>query len=271
MMTAFHQTFYPSAALQPYILFYSYIEMPDGMSCHIVPGTTIVMGFYSNGFSSRLSENNYKSLQHEIFGLQDRPRTFHSLNATRMVTVHFNNLASQAFLNVPLQEIFNSEVSLCNFYRQQIIRDTEEQFLEATHPQAAVDAIDQFMLSRLRPVNHDVQLLQALHLIRITKGQIPVTELSDRVYCSQSLLEKRFRKALGLSPKKFSSLVRFNSTIYHHSPETPLTQKAYNAGYFDQAHFTREFKAFTGHPPRNVFRNLEQVGDFRVFGMSVDN
>jgi AraC-like DNA-binding protein len=270
-MKAFHQTFSPSEALKPYILFYSYIEMPDGMTCNIVPGTTFVMGFYSNGFSSRNSDNSTKPLQQEIFGLQDGPRSFYSYGATRMVTVHFNNLGVQSFINAPLHEIFNSEASLNNFYRQQTVRDIEEQFLSAPSPQASIQLIDKFLQSRFTNASVEPLVLHALRLIRQTRGQIPMKQLSDAIHCSQSLIEKKFKKTMGLSPKKFSSLVRFNSTIYHHQPTIPLTQKAYNAGYFDQAHFTREFKAFTGFPPREVFQNLENIGDFRVFGMGVEN
>lgn len=269
-MKAIHHTFSPSEILKPYILFYSYIEMPAGMSCSIVPGTSFVMGFYSNGFGARFSDKFCKPLQQEVFGLQDRPRSFYSHQASRMVTVHFNNLGIQSFIKAPLHEIFNTEVSLGNFYKQQEVREIEERLMQSPNPEATIEVIDLFLRSQLKYVNYDPQITHALKLIRESKGQIPIKKLCDNIHCSQSLIEKKFKKALGLSPKKFASLVRFNSTIYNHFPNDTLTEKAYNAGYFDQAHFTRDFKSFTGFSPKAVFQNLENIGDFRVFGMSVN-
>ena len=78
-------------------------------------------------------------------------------------------------------------------------------------------------------------------------------DLAKQLHISQSPLEKRFRKIVGTSPKKFSSIVRFKHTIQYYNPQSSLTELGYEAGFYDQAHFIKEFKKFTGENPESFF------------------
>ena len=74
------------------------------------------------------------------------------------------------------------------------------------------------------------------------------------LHSSQSPLEKRFRQVIGTTPKKFAALVRFKNTLGNYKPQDSLTSLGYEAGFYDQAHFIKEFKNFTGESPENFFR-----------------
>jgi methylphosphotriester-DNA--protein-cysteine methyltransferase len=75
----------------------------------------------------------------------------------------------------------------------------------------------------------------------------------EQLHISQSALEKRFRQAVGASPKKFASIVRLKSVIKQYDGANSLTALGYEAGFYDQAHFIKEFKAFTGDTPEKFF------------------
>lgn len=265
----YYKTFYPSQPLKPYIHHYDYIELPPQTACHVIPRTLPVMGLYANGFGTRTDETSFKPLRSEFFGLQDSPRAFYSPNSSRMVTIHFKDLHVCQFLNLPMNEAFNTEISLINCCKRQILEDLEDCFMESKCADQAIQQIETFLIKRLKPTTVDPLVQHALLLIRQSAGNIAMTTLSDRVNSSQSLLEKRFRKVLGTSPKRFSSLVRFNSVIYDHQPSGRMTERAYRAGYFDQAHFNREFKLFTGESPKQLFKNMENLGEFRIFDLKV--
>ena len=74
------------------------------------------------------------------------------------------------------------------------------------------------------------------------------------LHISQSALEKRFRQIVGASPKKFASIVRFKNTIKTYDQNKSLTDLGYEAGFYDQAHFIKEFKHFTGDSPETFFK-----------------
>src|SRR5262249_36673949 len=77
-------------------------------------------------------------------------------------------------------------------------------------------------------------------------------------------LERGFRQVLGTSPKSFARTVRFQQAERRlmFDPDAGLTDLAHECGYFDQAHFIKDFKAFTGKTPAQYaerMRSLQQI------------
>src|SRR5690606_27202033 len=105
--------------------------------------------------------------------------------------------------------------------------------------------VEQFLLSQLKDIQTDKLIVEAVKIIYQTKGTIKIKALSERLFISQSPFEKRFRKLVGTTPKKFASIVRFNAVLDSFSNTKSLTEICYENHYFDQAHFIKDFKLFT--------------------------
>jgi methylphosphotriester-DNA--protein-cysteine methyltransferase len=67
-------------------------------------------------------------------------------------------------------------------------------------------------------------------------------------------LEKRFRRAVGASPKQFASIVRLRGAIKQYRPGVSLTRLSADAGYYDHAHMARDFRSAIGKTPQDFFR-----------------
>lgn len=104
--------------------------------------------------------------------------------------------------------------------------------------------------ARLPPA--PLSIVAAVRRIRDTAGAISVDDLARGTGTSARTLERRFDRWVGLSPKRFGRVVRFHHavTALVAAPERPGADHAARHGYYDQAHFTSEFKAFTGSAPR---------------------
>src|SRR5690606_35820351 len=114
--------------------------------------------------------------------------------------------------------------------------------------------VEQFLLSELKPMHTDKLIVEAVKLIYESKGTIRVKELNEKLFISQSPFEKRFRKVIGTSAKKFSSIVRFNSVLESMNEAKSLTGICYENNFFDQSHFIKSFKQFTGDSPESFNR-----------------
>lgn len=121
--------------------------------------------------------------------------------------------------------------------------------------------LEQFVSDYSPRASTDATIREVVELIYTTNGRRNVNELAAHCYLSVSQLERRFKYFTGLSPKTLARLVRFDHTCSGllNATSSRLTDLAYEMGYFDQAHFNREFKAFTGRSPRQVRAYLSRL------------
>ena len=103
----------------------------------------------------------------------------------------------------------------------------------------------------------DPLVASAVRAIKRSPGAIRIAALAKTLGLGIDRFEKRFRAAVGTSPKQLASLIRLRRAIEAYRPGTSLASLSTDAGYFDQSHFTREVRAVTGDPPQRFFRTRE--------------
>lgn len=113
--------------------------------------------------------------------------------------------------------------------------------------------MNRFLTGRLRPAAPDRLVAAALTAIDDARGAVRIADLVRRLGTSRDPFEKRFRRAVGSSPKRFASLVRARHAIAAHRPGVSLAALAAQTGYFDESHLSRELRAMTGLPPGRFF------------------
>jgi AraC-like DNA-binding protein len=248
----------PCEALKPYVKYFVISENEHSASYKVLPGTSLVMGFQYKGHLSLESGNKAGSLSgYGITGLQDEYRIFKSSDHTGSVLVYFNETGASHFFRNPVNELFSESLSLDNFVCQSHLNRTHEQLCEAHSDIQRIVIVENFLLYLLKHSDADQLVRNALRLIYVAKGNIRVKQLAEELNISQSPLEKRFRSIVGATPKKFASIVRFQSIANELSAADSLTNAAFEAGYYDQAHFIKDFKQYSGDTPQN-FRAKEK-------------
>lgn len=247
-------TYIPCDALKPYVRILVISESEMAGSYKVLPGTEVVMGFQYKGKLSYKENNRETPLSSSgLTGLNDRYRIFRNTTDTGSVLVFFKEGAASAFFKQPVHELFKESISLDNFMLRSELLILEEKLQESKSDKQRISIIENFLISKLNPVRQDILVLSAMSMIYKSRGNIRIKELAKSLHISQSPLEKRFRQAVGTSPKKFSSLVRFRNSVAQYRPDTSLTDLGYETGFYDQAHFIREFRNFTGDSPEIFF------------------
>lgn len=106
-------------------------------------------------------------------------------------------------------------------------------------------------------------LEDTLDLIFSSNGMASVAELIAVAQVSERQLERLFKKYIGLSPKYYSRIIRFNYIFQLiKSKKNSWTEIVYQSGYYDQSHFIRNFKAFTGEDPSSYFFEEKNMANF---------
>ncbi|XXX75811.1 helix-turn-helix domain-containing protein [Sorangium sp. So ce134] len=117
---------------------------------------------------------------------------------------------------------------------------------------AALRRIEGWLLARQGAARRPAGPVEAAGLeLRASHGGARVGALAGRLGLSVRQLERQFKSAAGLSPKALARLIRFSRATerLELDPDASLTALAFELGYADQAHFIREFRAFTGMSP----------------------
>lgn len=249
------ERYLPSPVLQPYIKHFLIIEYEQGMVNRILPDTSIVIAFRLRGHVS-FSENGivHHFPQSVISGIRDTSRLVDYAQHSANLLVIFKEGGAAAFFTEPMHELGTISVSLDNLIHRSKVNAVEEELALAGNNQQRIAMVEKFLLSELKKTASDVLVSEAIHQIKLSKGNIKIKELLSGLPISRDPFEKRFRKITGTSPKHFAAIIRLKNLIENYSSNVNLTEAAYSAGYYDQAHFIKDFRAFTGQTPHDFFK-----------------
>ncbi len=244
-------TYKPQERLRPFVKSFSLQESPTERVYTVLPGSSVVLGFQYRGRLSYLEKEAEQPLSVAgITGLLNNFRIFKNEANTRTALVNFTETGAAYFFKAPMHELFNGSFSLDDLIPRFEKEIVVEKLSTATNNEERIKILEAFLISRLSQKEADLLAVAAVTQIKVSNGLISISKLADDLNISQSRLEKRFRAIVGASPKKFSSIVRLQYIIKELPKTDSLTSLAYDAGYFDQAHFIKDFKAFAGQTPQ---------------------
>lgn len=115
------------------------------------------------------------------------------------------------------------------------------------------DYLNHFFSDRIKNKNNPLQ--PVINDIYSTNGQISVYDLSKRHFTTVRQLERSFKKYIGISPKEYSNIIRFQnalSTIRNSDKNRSLLDIAFECGYYDHSHLTNDIKRHTGMAPSQI-------------------
>ncbi len=153
---------------------------------------------------------------------------------------------------VDLEEFLNDESSISKL--------TSEEYSTAER----IKTLEQWVKDRISTKSDNIKKIEIVtDLIFEANGMIEIQSLAEVVEISIRQLERLFKKINGTTIKFFARIVRFNY-IFHLMKNKELTwiQVALKSGYFDQSHFIKNFKEFTGEEPTNYGFDEQTLANF---------
>jgi AraC-like DNA-binding protein len=166
--------------------------------------------------------------------------------------VHFKPWGVSPFVEMPASELRDRWVPVDAVWQRSLerIRNRVGDIASATE---TLRVLEEELRSRLAEtpsggldlVQHTGGRLETFH------GAVSVGALADAAGVSGTHLATQFKSHIGVTPKRVARIYRFAQLILSVDTRRPIdwSQLAQTAGYFDQAHFSKEFKDFTGHTP----------------------
>lgn len=174
------------------------------------------------------------------------------LDRYELIIVHFRVGRMPNLINISPCELVNTMVELPRIF--DIDADTVGDWLLRQNTTDLRKNLIERILGDVNVscISGDKTYEKAVALIDTRNGRIKVGELSHILGVSNRTLERKFKYILGIPPKMFAKVVRFQRVLEKircNSASRNLTEIACEFEYSDQAHFIRDFKSMSGVLP----------------------
>lgn len=250
------ERYQPMDRLKPYVKEYMIIHSESGMQNTILPATSIVLSFRIRGSLATIEHGVESKIPFSsLGGIRKSFREVVYARKAAILLVMFQEGMVGFFFRQPMHEIFGTNISLEQTIPQSKREEAEERIYEARTNQERISIIEDFLWAIKNGNVPDPLVSHMIQKIRYHHGNLKIRESMQGLPTSLDSLEKKFRHVVGTSPKQFSTIVRLQRLLNNYNTSMSLTQAALAAGYFDQAHFIKDFKGFTGQKPKEYFRN----------------
>jgi AraC-like DNA-binding protein len=242
----------PTAALLPFVKRFVIVEFPFDRKLKLLPTSSFLAEFRFRGENTL--DRGTELPRAMISGLWDTPRTRIYMGGSAILLAMFTEIGAMAFLRNSLDSFFNITTAMEEVLGgPQELNLIDEQLAEAEGHGQQIQIVESFLLEHLHNTRLDPIVSAAVGRMEQTCANIRIEELAQEMGLSQSALERRFRRNVGSSPKRFMSILRLNNAIRLRNRGHDFTSIAYSAGYTDQSHFINEFKRIMGLAPSTFF------------------
>jgi AraC-like DNA-binding protein len=250
-------THYPSAALRPYLEFYRFIQFENDKEFTAVlrdyPKTAMDMVFCFDGHVQiKLHDGKVLTLDsHTFIGHFDQAYEVLMRGSLTLFHIRFKANGVYPLSSLALRKVVNGCVPLADFMGEMKQYHLYERLALAATMKEKVQVMENFLTPYYQGEQLHHRLDYGLRLIEQSKGLIAVKQLAEGLNTNYKSLDRWFNKKVGLNPKRFLQITRFKHILLelekHNQPD--WIQLVVDFGFYDQAHFIKEFKQFAGAVP----------------------
>lgn len=249
----------PCEALRPWIAGYAFQESDGSGSVHgVLPGLQPVLGFQYRGRMATILPQGETLLETSgITGLQSRSRQYRAMPGAATLLVRFHPWGAAAFLPVPMHELADRSLGLSSLLRPSLLRWVEERLAESADDSQRIRVVEGFLLGLLRNRAPDGPVRKAARLLQANPSA-NLARVAGELGLGERQLERKFREWIGIGPKRFARLVRFQQVVRLLERNHRSLDAALELGFYDQAHFIKDFRAFAGTTPEAWSQTLRR-------------
>jgi AraC-like DNA-binding protein len=194
-----------------------------------------------------------------VSGVRTRPITIPSGSGNKLIVIGFKKGSAHPFYRFPMSELTNSVVRADLVFGNSIC-ELREQLLFARSVSEMFYLIEKFLLTQAGENIHVNSISKCIQyaITRITSQPHVQSfqKLSEHIGYSQKHFIDLFRKQVGVVPKQYLKIMRFQKAILEAETSHSInwSQLAQESGFYDQAHFIHDFKEFSGFTPREYMQ-----------------
>lgn len=253
-----YQQILPSEPLRKYVRYFWTLEndsvefsektfkiMSDGL-----PGL-----IFQKNKKSFLNQNNQELPQLFLYGQTTRYTEQKATKRFRNIGIYFQPYALKSIFGIDANELTNQHIDI----NELVTTNITDQLLNTATNEQRIQLLSSFLTGQInqRKTENKKVIFAAEQL---QKG-LSLPSIQSELNISERSLERHFKQNIGISPKLYARISRFQSALENirQTSFDNLTNIAYQSDYFDQSHFIRAFKEFAGTSPKHFLRQANEL------------
>jgi AraC-like DNA-binding protein len=182
-----------------------------------------------------------------------------------MVGIVFRPAGMHTLFNLPLGELTDERLELTEILRGDEIRVLQDKIMEARNLNERIGLLTHFLNIQLMKNEHRFDAVDfTANLIVDAKGLVNISDMMNDMFMCRRQFERKFFQKVGLSPKFYARTRRMGYLCSLMSGKRQVNWQhiLYDSGYYDQAHFIKDFTAFLGRTPTDYLKNNVELSHF---------
>lgn len=262
-----YQTFNPHPDLGAIVKCYWILEVPADLQAprqRIIPDGCIEMYFILGDDVKRFTDKDSFIIQPRamVFGQITKPYDIQPTGYVNTFAVRFYPYGFANLIDRPIHTLADTETLLTDSFETSAAKKLTHNIFKASSTAERIALVEAFLLSQLtNQAIIDTIVSTTIDVLVQTKGKSPIYSILKDDASKRRNLERKFRKQVGISPKQLGKIIRLQAALkmmLQKQGET-LTQIAYENEYYDQAHFIKDFKEFTGVNPKKYLADEQMM------------
>jgi len=267
-----YQTFQPHPDLKSLVKCYWSLEVPadpDSQRQRIIPDGCIEMIFILGDDIKRYTSGDDFIIQPRamVLGQTIEPFYIEPVGYVNSFAVRFYPYGIVNFVATSIKDLANKETPIELLFGERPAKELEQKIIQAADTKERIEIIENFLFEKLiEKTTIDNIVKTTIDALLSTKGSTSINTILKDDLSKRRQLERKFLKQIGISPKQLGKVIRLQTALklLLNQQLENLTKIGYESGYYDQAHFIKDFKEFTGTNPKE-FLDDERMALSSIF------
>jgi AraC-like DNA-binding protein len=246
--------------IKSYILVEDHSEVMKGTWMTIFPSGHLEM-IFSYGDDVHFSNGYYLRHGHGYLSGQIlEPAYYRCSGSLKVISIIFKPWGICRFLNIPQNELINSPIDLELLLKNN--NNITQRIADEQRHERKVAILNDHFSSLLSEINTNPgPVSESAGMIMNCGGNIAITDICGHLNHNIKTMERNFKNIIGLTPKAFSKIIRFNNAFndIKSGNYRDIHDIIHRHGFYDQSHFINEFRKYTGLPPSSFLEAPNDV------------
>lgn len=261
-----YQTYQPHRDLQSLVKCYWTLDVSaeeGAQRQRIIPDGCLEMAFILGEDIKRYTSEDEFIIQPRtmVLGQITEPFFIQPTGYVKSFAVRFYPYGFANFVSTPIKDLANKETPLNLLFGEETAKELGQKITNAKDTKARIRIVENFLFKRLSDQEFIDDIVKTtIDTMFLTKGNISIKSALKDV-SKRRQLERNFTKQIGISPKQLGKVIRLQTALKMmlNQQTGNLSEIAYISDYYDQAHFTKDFKKLTGTTPKEFYEDEEMA------------